>query len=244
MKKLLFIICAAVCLAGCGNDNEPTPPTNNNTNTSTNTSTPSKPSTPSTPSTPSIPDTNTPIKQPENNTQIPTQPTNPKPEIPEKITLNLVNNSSLYEYVFRVSGKDYVVPKNSYKTLILDNIKHSASVKNTEGWPTSGRYVGLPLTKDLWYNDYIPDNHSFYTHEKNSIVIRNRTNDQLKIVINGGNFIAPFLVEPGDTHSIEVDLGFYNIKAYEMDYFLFQDTYEYDFAILEPETLCLPTFNE
>lgn len=220
MRKLAFLFVMAVCLVGCGSDNEPAPPTNNNSSNSSNSS-----------------NTNKPIEQPDNNTQVPTQPTDPEPEPIKNITVNLVNNSSLYSYTFRISGNDYIVYKNSYKTLTLENKKHSASVQNNDGMPTRGIYKGIKYTKDLWYNDYIPDNHSFYTHEKAPIIIRNRTDDQLKVIINGGDYIAPFLVNAGANHTIDVDLGYYNVQLLEMDYILFQDKYEYDIDLTESETL-------
>lgn len=225
MKKLAFLLIIAI-IAGCsvGHYDEPNSP-----DYSDDTNTPSS----NTDNT----NNNKPIKQPDNNTQIPTQPKPDYNETSKNITVNLVNNSSYYSYTFRISGKEYIVEKNNYKTLILENKKHSASVRNNEGEPKNGVYKGIHFTKDLWYNDYIPNNHSFYTHEKESIIIRNYTDDQLKVVINDGEFIAPFLVSAGEIYSVNVDLGYYNVKLYEMDYILFQDTYEYDIALTETETL-------
>lgn len=231
MRKLAFLFVMAVCLVSCGSDNEPTPPTNNDNDTSTNT-TPSKPSEPSTPSKPSTPST-------------PSEPI--KPIEPAETTFTLKNISEYNTFTFYVveCGEDVELGKGmqygcnllpgATKTFTVPDINYFVTCYKINGVPKSGFYKGKSLNEYPLSCGKITKGKTI-TNQTGAIYFVNKTDDLLKVYINDGEYISPFTIKAGSSYSIKLDLGYYNIKVYEQDYLMFQDTYEYDVYLGEDKS--------
>lgn len=205
MKKILFILFAAVCLAGCGNDNEPTPPTNNDNynDTSTNT-TPSKPSEPSTPQ-----------------------------YKPTKDACILFSNKALFEYDFYVDDKFVkTLRPNEACNYEIKSGTYEVKMIQVYGEPAKGDFAGkkikLRSSITLDPNEYKAFTHSSATTLK---IINTDKKHRYEIIINGGTVILPFAIAAGGSVEIPLDQAYYNIEMNQLDWILWPTNYEKDIYI-------------
>lgn len=214
MRKIVFILFAAVCLAGCGNDNEPTPPTNNdNSNNSSN----------------------------NDITNTPSNPSNNPSYTRTYSTVAFINESQCSSYKYYIDDVyiTELLPGGWYEYKILSGTHNIKSIQST-GFPSSGKYAG----KSVKFSDDIRlkgDELFKYslTHLKRDLTFTNSdTSHRYRITVNDGKCITPFIIKSGETITLyQLDCAYYNIKAEQLDWILYPSDYENDIYLDNNKTI-------